>query len=264
MEIRSTVTELLLPVAVFLNVQAFTIADWPDVPRYLLLFALVFGIIAILALIVRLTERAVGRATRVIVVMTGLQTITTILAWMISLILSLELRLEIIHAILAQIFSSIYFGLKLNEFWKRQHHRSDNLGSLDLARQLILLVIANITFMCLSGFLFTYLEGWEFLDSIYFIAVVVTTIGFGDFGELYLSFPFQLIDETRSLMNCLNSPANNLRKSRFTIHRLLWHGNSRSPNLCRSNNRHRKYVKRRRREFRKIHRIVFDIAYITG
>ena len=62
------------------------------------------------------------------------------------------------------------------------------------------LSLASIIFlMLLAGgtFGYSYIEGWEYIDSLYFTVVTVTTIGYGDFapqtdiGKIFtIFFPF--------------------------------------------------------------------------
>jgi len=49
-------------------------------------------------------------------------------------------------------------------------------------RQLVLLVIVDVTYTVFGGFLFRFLENWEFDAAIYYVVVTVTTIGFGDYS----------------------------------------------------------------------------------
>ena len=37
-----------------------------------------------------------------------------------------------------------------------------------------------IIFLCLGTFLFSYIEGWNFIDSFYFSAITLSTVGYGD------------------------------------------------------------------------------------
>ena len=38
-----------------------------------------------------------------------------------------------------------------------------------------------LVFVLISSMVFHYLEGWSWLDSIYFVVITFTTIGYGDF-----------------------------------------------------------------------------------
>lgn len=42
-------------------------------------------------------------------------------------------------------------------------------------------LISFITIILLGGGIYTYLEGWSFIDAIYFSAITITTLGYGDF-----------------------------------------------------------------------------------
>lgn len=46
----------------------------------------------------------------------------------------------------------------------------------------ILFILAGcIVFVTIPAFIFKYIEGWTALESIYFVVVTLTTVGFGDF-----------------------------------------------------------------------------------
>lgn len=47
-------------------------------------------------------------------------------------------------------------------------------------RQLILLSTTTYLYLCLVSFIYTYIEGWDFDDALYWVVSTVTTIGFGD------------------------------------------------------------------------------------
>ena len=43
------------------------------------------------------------------------------------------------------------------------------------------LLITTIIILIIGTFTYNYLEGWSYIDSLYFSVVTLTTIGFGDF-----------------------------------------------------------------------------------
>jgi hypothetical protein len=47
------------------------------------------------------------------------------------------------------------------------------------ARPIFIYVVVT-TFLC--AYLYSWLEGWSLLDSVYFVIIAFTTIGFGDFA----------------------------------------------------------------------------------
>lgn len=44
------------------------------------------------------------------------------------------------------------------------------------------IIVYAILMVVLGAALFHYLEGWEWLDSLYFVVITLTTIGYGDFA----------------------------------------------------------------------------------
>lgn len=44
------------------------------------------------------------------------------------------------------------------------------------------LVITTIVVLILGTIVYHYLEGWEWLDSLYFSVITLTTVGYGDFA----------------------------------------------------------------------------------
>ena len=53
------------------------------------------------------------------------------------------------------------------------YHRGDDVPTL-----LIFLIL--ISYMCLSGYAFAAVEGWDYGTGVYFVFITLTTIGFGD------------------------------------------------------------------------------------
>jgi len=47
------------------------------------------------------------------------------------------------------------------------------------ARPIFVYALFNIL---VGAFLFSWLEGWSFFDSVYFVVITLTTIGYGDFA----------------------------------------------------------------------------------
>lgn len=48
-------------------------------------------------------------------------------------------------------------------------------------RKLVLSLILFISIIVVGTFTYTYVEGWNLLNSLYFVVITVTTIGYGDF-----------------------------------------------------------------------------------
>lgn len=56
----------------------------------------------------------------------------------------------------------------------------------------ILFILAGcVVFVTIPAVIFKYIEGWTALESIYFVVVTLTTVGFGDFvaGKQPLGIP---------------------------------------------------------------------------
>lgn len=46
---------------------------------------------------------------------------------------------------------------------------------------LLFILAGCVVFVTIPAFIFKYIEGWTALESIYFVVVTLTTVGFGDF-----------------------------------------------------------------------------------
>ena len=51
---------------------------------------------------------------------------------------------------------------------------------MDLHKKFIIAIIIFLILLSGGTFVYSYIEGWEHLDSLYFTVVTVTTIGYGD------------------------------------------------------------------------------------
>ena len=51
-------------------------------------------------------------------------------------------------------------------------------------RALVISLIFLSSILFIGTFIYSYVEGWRFLDSLYFVVVTVTTIGYGDIVPL--------------------------------------------------------------------------------
>lgn len=49
-----------------------------------------------------------------------------------------------------------------------------------LKDNVLILVLAIVTLLLLGAITFSFLEGWNLVDSLYFVAVTATTVGYGD------------------------------------------------------------------------------------
>lgn len=50
----------------------------------------------------------------------------------------------------------------------------------DLRQDLLLLVAAILSVLVVGALLFSFLEGWHFIDAFYFVTMTATTVGYGD------------------------------------------------------------------------------------
>lgn len=63
-----------------------------------------------------------------------------------------------------------------------------------LKQDLFLLITAIISVICLGAVMFHFLEGWHYLDALYFVTMTATTVGYGDFAPTnYLSKIFTIV-----------------------------------------------------------------------
>jgi voltage-gated potassium channel len=63
-----------------------------------------------------------------------------------------------------------------------------------LKQDLILLITAIISVICLGAVIFHFLEGWHYIDALYFVTMTATTVGYGDFTPTHhLSKIFTII-----------------------------------------------------------------------
>ena len=49
-----------------------------------------------------------------------------------------------------------------------------------LRQDLIMLITAIFTVLVIGAILFSFLEGWHFVDAFYFVTMTATTVGYGD------------------------------------------------------------------------------------
>ena len=50
-----------------------------------------------------------------------------------------------------------------------------------LKQDLILMIVAIISVISLGAVIFHFLEGWNYIDALYFVTMTATTVGYGDF-----------------------------------------------------------------------------------
>jgi len=53
---------------------------------------------------------------------------------------------------------------------------------MNLYKKFSYAIIAFIILLVIGTFIYSFVEGWSYLDSLYFIVITVTTIGYGDFA----------------------------------------------------------------------------------
>ena len=66
--------------------------------------------------------------------------------------------------------------IRSEQVWERRFQHV--LDSLREVARLLLILLA-------MGWMFSWQEGWNFSDSVYFVFTTASTIGFGDFGNFY-------------------------------------------------------------------------------
>jgi len=54
------------------------------------------------------------------------------------------------------------------------------MNKMDLHKKFILAIIIFLTLLFTGTFVYSFLEGWNYIDSAYFTVATVTTIGYGD------------------------------------------------------------------------------------
>ena len=55
-----------------------------------------------------------------------------------------------------------------------------------LKEDLILLSVAVVSALVLGAVIFHFLEGWHYVDALYFVTITATTVGYGDFTPTHL------------------------------------------------------------------------------
>jgi hypothetical protein len=75
----------------------------------------------------------------------------------------------------------------MNEPTEKQHHPIKRLLLLDIiadseSRPILLWAVATVM---LGAIIFRWLEGWSWLDAIYFCVVTLTTVGYGDLAPTH-------------------------------------------------------------------------------
>lgn len=54
------------------------------------------------------------------------------------------------------------------------------MNKKDLKQDLLLLVVAILSVLVAGAFIFSFLEGWHYIDAFYFVTMTATTVGYGD------------------------------------------------------------------------------------
>ena len=55
---------------------------------------------------------------------------------------------------------------------------------MNLHKKLVFAIIIFLSFLTMGTLTYSFIEGWKYLDSIYFVVATVTTLGYGDFVPL--------------------------------------------------------------------------------
>ena len=82
------------------------------------------------------------------------------------------------------------------------------------------LLLTTIILLIVGAFTYQWLEGWEFIDALYFCVITLTTIGYGDFspqtteGKLFTIFYILIgIGMILSFINTVYQHYNEVKKS---------------------------------------------------
>ncbi|KAJ3216854.1 Potassium channel [Dinochytrium kinnereticum] len=189
----------------FFNIQSITVPAWihdvntnPIHSRNILTFVVAswisvsFGVLGTGALFVRMLERKIKWATRLMLLgaffqgLLAFATSFTLIIWSISSEFDDDLPLRYSEGIVfgtLGAFSSLavagmgFYQLHLNRGqlyeWTLYHLSPSQ-------RQVTLLLITTVTYIVTAGLLYSSIEGWDFDDATYWAVVTFTTIGFGD------------------------------------------------------------------------------------
>ncbi|KAI8854138.1 hypothetical protein BC829DRAFT_243023 [Chytridium lagenaria] len=203
---------LLLPMATFFNIQSITVPSWVHLawnntlndhassPQPHGIFTLLviswvsvgFGVLGTGALFVRMLERKIKWATRLMLLGAFCQGILasfaciTLVVWALGPDNDGQLPVRYSEGIafgLLGAMSSLtvaclgFYQLHLN---KGQLYEWTLYQLSPSQRQVTLLLIATITYIVMGGLLYSSIEGWDFDDATYWAVVTFTTIGFGD------------------------------------------------------------------------------------
>lgn len=146
------------------------------------------GWIGVLAVAVRMVEKKIKWMTRLIIATSFSQaflcaiSLATFFTWAAVNNDNAKYSEATLYCVLAFLFSfTSGFSASYHHYLNRTQVYSYTLYELSVSqRQLILLSICSMSYICLTGGLYSYIEDWEFDYSIYFTVTTLSTIGFGD------------------------------------------------------------------------------------
>ncbi|KAJ3247996.1 hypothetical protein HDU78_002428 [Chytriomyces hyalinus] len=202
----------LVPIAALLNVQSLAVTPSAQTlfqqslsahSNALSSIALTCGVVATLADLLRMLEKKIKWTTRLIIAGAFFQGVLNIA---VLAVYAFCLRMDSSESSLAPFSHPILFTLLsaatslyasyLGYIQLQRNSTQVYIYTMSISadqRQLTILTILSFIYIVSAGAVYSILEDWDLNDSMYFVVVVLTTIGFGDlspkttFGKL--AFP---------------------------------------------------------------------------
>ncbi|KAJ3129261.1 hypothetical protein HK098_001959 [Nowakowskiella sp. JEL0407] len=226
------ITGLFLPIATFLNIQCISVPGWlytddnsenlfnlspitiqnsesleylsssgrtyirPSFVFWLSSISLVFGLLGTGALFIRMLEKKIKWATRLMTIGAfGQGVVSILLVTIFSFLLSLDIddpenpdlknyhhTEGVFYSLVCGILSLFVAAVKQYEHYLNQNQLYPyTMYSLSHSqRQLILVFIVSISYTVIGGIVYGVMEDWDFDDALYWGVVTLTSIGFGD------------------------------------------------------------------------------------
>ncbi|KAI8815475.1 hypothetical protein BJ742DRAFT_18152 [Cladochytrium replicatum] len=212
----------LLVVSTFLNIQCITVPGWLYADEDLDLFSLVwgssgsaiapptdrqyikptfvvllsfvsllFGVVANVALFIRMLEKKIKWATRIMIIGAygqGIISLALVVAFaVLTSIGRPDNRIKYTEGVYyalscAAISLIVATGKQYQQYVNEAHYAYTMYDITPSQRQLILVSIVTITYTELCSILYAALEGWSLDDAMYWCVTTLTSIGFGDFA----------------------------------------------------------------------------------